>query len=71
MVGSGIEHYRPTRNAWKAVCIAFICVTAMVWWVCESNIRVKVKGAYDVNVSVGEATQDITVHQHIKQKLGL
>lgn len=71
MVSDYLSHYKPSGNAWKAVCVGFLCVAIVLTYALTSNIRVKVKGAYDIDVQTGEGTQTITVNQYITQKLGL
>ena len=63
-----LDYYKPTRNAWKAVSIACICAVAIVFFVCESDMSVNVKGAYDVEVKTGAGSQTIQVINVVEAK---
>jgi len=55
------------RSIVIALCVLFLSITAIVYAVCASDISVNVKGAYEIKVDMGQGSQPIIIHQHIKE----
>lgn len=69
MVSTSLEYYKPTKRAWIAVSILGLCIVAIVYAVCSSNVRVKVGTSFGLEAETGNASQD--VHFHVQQKVGI